>query len=41
MKGMALSTELAINAEIGKEADDDERRLGVVRGSFPALSAMD
>ena len=34
--------ELATNAEIGKEADDSERRRGVIRGSFPAaFSVMD
>ena len=29
--------ELAVNVEIGKEADDSERRRGVIRGSFAAF----
>jgi hypothetical protein len=38
---MGVFLELAINAEIGKEADDSERRRGVIRGSFPAFLVMD
>jgi hypothetical protein len=38
---MGVFLELAINAEIGKEADDSERRRGVIRGPFPAFSLMD
>jgi hypothetical protein len=32
---------LATNVGIGKEADDSERRRGVIRGSFAAFSEMD
>ena len=38
---MGVFLELAINAEIGKEADDSGRLRGVIRGSFPAFSVMD
>jgi hypothetical protein len=38
---MGFFLELATNAEIGKEADDSERRRGVIRGSFAAFSEMD
>jgi hypothetical protein len=37
---MGVFLELFINAEIGKEADDCDRRRGVIRGSFPAFSVM-
>lgn len=38
--GVGAFLELAVNAEIGKEADVSERRRGVIRGSFPAFSVM-
>jgi hypothetical protein len=37
---MGVFLELFISAEIGKEADDCDRRRGVIHGYFPAFSVM-